>query len=421
MKAAVLSIGDELLGGRIVDSNAAYLCRALAEIGIRTVAGETVGDERSEIAAAAERLASRADIVVATGGLGPTPDDLTRWALADLIDKGEVIDDAVALDAVRSWCTKQGLPVTEARATLAKRPPSARFLSNDCGTAPGLYAMVLSAQTWWLPGPPTEMQSMFRRHVLPALTPADAPVAPLEVRAAGLTEVQATDLLGDLLDRTRRPRLGIRVGGRLVRIAVDPVGEGVDAAAIKSLAGEVYDRLRPFVLPHDADDLCAAVGDALCKRGWTLATAESCTGGGIGSAVTSVAGSSAWYAGGWVTYTNSMKIEQLAVPASLFGEDKPGAVSGETAQAMAAGARERAGADIAIAVSGVAGPDGGTIEKPVGTVWLGLAEPAGVHARRIRVPGNRVQIRAGTIDAALQWVRWVAAGDDAPLLWEWPE
>ena len=421
MKAAVLSIGDELLGGRIVDTNAAYLSRALAEIGIRTVAGETVGDERADIAAAAERLASRVDIVVATGGLGPTPDDLTRWALADLIDKGKVIDDTVALDAVRSWCTKHGLPVTEARATLAKRPPSAIFLSNDCGTAPGLHARVLSAQTWWLPGPPTEMQSMFRRHVLPALMPTDAPIAPLEVRAAGLTEVQAADLLGDLLDRTRRPRLGIRVGGRLVRIAIEPVGEGVDAAAIKLLAGEVYDRLRPFVLPHDADDLCVAVGNALCKRGWTLATAESCTGGGIGSAVTSVAGSSAWYAGGWVTYANSMKIEQLAVPASLFGEDKPGAVSGETAQAMAAGARERAGADIAIAVSGVAGPDGGTSEKPVGTVWLGLAEPGGVHARRIRVPGNRALIRAGTIDAALQWVRWVAAGDDAPLLWEWPE
>ena len=421
MNAAVLSIGDELLGGRTVDTNAAYLCRALSEIGIRTVACETVGDERADIAAAAGRLASRADIVVATGGLGPTPDDLTRWALADLIDKGQVIDDTVALEVVRNWCTKRRLPLTEARATVAKRPPSATFLTNDCGTAPGLHAMVLSSQTWWLPGPPNEMQSMFRRHVLPALAPADTPIAPLEVRAAGLTEVQAADLLGDLLDRTRRPRLGIRVSGRLVRITVEPVGEGVDAAAIKSLAGEVYERLHPFVLPQDAEDLFAAVGDALCKRGWTLATAESCTGGGIGSAVTSVTGSSAWYAGGWVTYANSMKIEQLAVPPSLFGPDKPGAVSSETVQAMAAGARERAGTDIAIAVSGVAGPDGGTTEKPVGTVWLGLAEPAGVHARRIRVPGNRARIRAGTIDAALQWVRWVAAGNDAPLLWEWPE
>ncbi|MDG1838948.1 MAG: CinA family nicotinamide mononucleotide deamidase-related protein [Phycisphaerales bacterium] len=421
MKAAVLSIGDELLGGRIVDTNAAYLCRALAEIGIRTVAGETVGDERADIAAAAERLARCADIVVATGGLGPTPDDLTRWSLADLIDKGEVIDDAVALEVVRSWCTKHRLPVNEARSIVAKRPPSATFLTNDCGTAPGLHAMVLSAQTWWLPGPPNEMQSMFRRHVLPALSPTDTPLAPTEVRAVGLTEVQAADLLGDLLDRTRRPRLGIRVGGRVVRIAIDPVGEDVDAAAINSLAGEVYERLHPFVLPQDADNLFTAVGDALCKRKWTLATAESCTGGGIGSAVTSVIGSSAWYAGGWVTYANSMKMEQLAVPSWLFGQDKPGAVSSETVQAMAAGARERAGSDIAIAVSGVAGPDGGTLAKPVGTVWLGLAEPEGVHARRILVPGDRDRIRTGTIDVALQWVRWVATGDDAPLLWEWPE
>ena len=216
---------------------------------------------------------------------------------------------------------------------------------------------------------------MFRRHVLPALSPTDTPLAPTEVRAVGLTEVQAADLLGDLLDRTRRPRLGIRVGGRVVRIAIDTVGEDVDVAAINSLAGEVYERLHPFVLPQDADNLFTAVGDALCKRKWTLATAESCTGGGIGSAVTSVIGSSVWYAGGWVTYANSMKMEQLAVPSWLFGQDKPGAVSSETVQAMAAGARERAGSDIAIAVSGVAGPDGGTLAKPVGTSGLVLLSP----------------------------------------------
>jgi nicotinamide-nucleotide amidase len=421
VKAAVLSIGDELLGGRLVDTNAAYLCKAMADIGIATVARETVLDDRAAIAAAGARLAQVADILIATGGLGPTPDDLTRWAVADLVDGGALIDDGEALGLVRAWCEQHGLPVSEARAMVAKRPPSARFLSNDCGTAPGLAVQIGSAQTWWLPGPPTEMQSMFTRHVIPAITSADAPPPSIEVRAAGLTEVHAADLLADLLDRSRSPRLGIRVGGRLVRVSVECAGERVGREAMESLANTVRGRLGSFALPPNAMTLAEAVGATLLARGWTLASAESCTGGGIGAAITAVAGSSQWYAGGWVTYSNTMKIEHLGVAAALLAKDGPGAVSGETARAMAAAALDRSSADIAVAVTGIAGPDGGSDQKPVGTVWLGMAMQDGVHARRIRVPGDRAMVRGGTIDAALQWVRWLAGGEEGPLLWEWPE
>ncbi len=418
MKAAILSIGDELLAGSIVDTNAAWVAQAMLDLGYVVTEMRTVGDDRDAIAAAAESLVAEADALVCTGGLGPTTDDLTRWAVADLTDGGSLIEDQDALAEVRAWCDLQGLPATEARTLVAMRPPSAQFLPNDRGTAPGLQAEIGEATTWWLPGPPSEMRSMFRRHVAEALRGGSGVVQSAEVRAAGLTEVQAADKLGDLLDQSRSPRLGIRVGTGLVRVAVRPTGPDTTDTEIADVAEAVRAALHPWVLPATAANLPEAV--AAAASGERLATAESCTAGGIAAALTSVAGSSDWFVGGWVSYANEMKVEALGVPAELLSPDGPGAVSAQAAAVMASQARRRSGATIAVSVTGIAGPEGGTDDKPVGTVWLGLADSQAVFTRRIRVPGGRAHVRSGTIDAALQWLRWHLDGTESDLPWEWP-
>lgn len=419
MNVSLLSIGDELLGGRITDTNAAFLSREVAACGGHVVEGATVADDRRAIGSALRRLAGVADMLITTGGLGPTSDDLTRWAAADLLDGGTLIDDVEALADVRAWCATAGLPASEAREMVAKRPLSAAFLSNDQGTAPGLRFQLSQCEVWMLPGPPIEMQSMFSRHVAPAMRSRGAAVpAPIEILAAGLTEVQAADLLGPRLDRQRRPQLGLRVGRGLVRVtAQDPDGV-CSSAALQEAASEVRAVLEPWSLPMECSSLPESVGAALRGAGAVCATAESCTGGGIGAALTEVPGSSQWYAGGWVTYSNEMKTTQLGVPANLLAQAGPGAVSAEVVEAMARGARNRSGADIAVSVSGIAGPDGGTTEKPVGTVWIGLSDEAGSESRRIRVPGDRERVRSGAIDAALQWMRWRVRAIDRPLPWE---
>jgi nicotinamide-nucleotide amidase len=421
VNVAVVSIGDELLGGRILDTNAAFLSSEVSSLGGRTAMRMTVGDCREAIVSALQQCVHRTDVVLVTGGLGPTPDDLTRYAAADLSDRGRLVDDVAAMEDVRAWCAAAGLPTTEAREAVAKRPPSASFMSNDRGTAPGIALTVDGSRIYMLPGPQTEMQSMWRRHVRPDLcvmTRLRTP--PTEVIAAGLTEVEAADRLGDLLDRERRPRLGIRVGRGLVRVSVeDPAGD-LDQDAMEAAACDVRARLAPWSFDSGLRSLPEVLGRCLVQRGWVLATAESCTGGGVGAAVTSQSGSSGWYAGGWVTYTNEMKRDQLGVPASLLSRSGPGAVSAEVVRAMAEGALGRSGADLAVAVSGIAGPDGGSEAKPVGTVWIGLACEGAVDARLIRPPGDRGLVRRATVDAALQWARWRAADIDAPLQWEVP-
>jgi len=418
VNVAILSIGDEVLEGRIVDTNAAWISAEAAGRGARVTEQATVGDDRTRIADTLRRLAASADVVIATGGLGPTSDDLSRDALADATDDGMLEIDADSLVRLKAWCRDRGLPATEARVEVVKRPPSAQHLDNDCGTAPGLRVRLGTADCWLLPGPPEEMRSMARRHLLPSIERVAARLRTMEVLAAGLTEVQAAELLGSTLDRQHRPRLGIRVGGGLVRVAVEDVGGDVTRAEMVSVADAVRSTLSPWALADGCETLAEAVGQSLQARDATLATAESCTGGGIGAALTSIAGSSAWYRGGWVTYTNGMKHGCLGVPTDRFSPGGPGAVSDAVVRDMADGARQRSGADVAVAVSGIAGPSGGTPEKPVGTVWVGLAEPGGVHARLLQVPGDRRHVRAGTTDAALLWCRWWAEGVSSRLPWE---
>ncbi len=419
MKSGILSIGDEVLAGRIVDANAAWIADQLSGLGAPPVTQHTVGDDIDQIAHALQSMARDVDVIVTTGGLGPTADDLTREGVAAVMQESLVVDER-ALDAIRAWCAQRGLPATEAREQLSCRPASASTLPNACGTAPGLHGACDGVDVWVLPGPPNEMRPMFETHVIPYIKNQMAHVraSTQEVLACGMTEADAADLLGEMLNRDRRPRLGIRVGGGLIRVAIEDCDGDLTQADVQSEVENVRGRLGEACLPQGMTSLNEAVGEALRSRGWQVVVAESCTGGGLGAALTMTAGSSAWFIGGVTTYTNQAKSSILGVPSDRFNSEGPGAVSREVAIDMAAGVLSCLGGDVAISVTGIAGPEGGCMEKPVGTVWIGLADSQGVCARRIQVLGDRDHVRAGTIQACLRWLWLHANGMEGRLPWE---
>lgn len=415
----MLSIGDEVLAGRIVDTNAAWISATLEAAGVTIATHRTVGDDREAIAGMLRELSHWYDVIVASGGLGPTADDLTRFAAADLLDHGVLVDDDEAMEAVVALCERRHLPASEARRMVAKRPPSAVFVPNDVGTAPGIRLAYSHTECWLLPGPPRELHPMVKGHVLPWIQRCGViPRCTEEVLVAGQTEVQVATRLGEVLDRDHRPQVGIRVGGGLVRLAVSDVDGSAGDQGVASTAAMLRNQMDPWSLPAQCQSMSAAAGLALTEAGCTAATAESCTGGGIGAALTEVGGSSKWYVGGWVTYTNELKTRLLGVPESLLDATGPGAVSSEVVEAMAQGARQRSGADVGVAVSGIAGPDGGSAIKPVGTVWIAVADDRGVDVRCMLFPGSRDTVRSETVRSALQLLRWRVCGVTAMLCWE---
>lgn len=440
--ATLLSVGDELTLGQTIDTNSAWLASQLEARSVRTIEHATVDDDEGRIAAAIERLAAAADLLIITGGLGPTADDLTRFALARVLgDRSDLVEDARAVAAIEAWFAGRGSAMPAGNRVQALRPAAAQMLANPNGTAPGLFARVerLGCDVFCLPGPPREMQPMFAADVFPALRAEGGRVSGARLLLTfGIGESTVAERLGSLMDRDR-PGRGLPLVGttasrcvvtcRLRHEAADRASlvAGLDEAerAVRAaLGGAVFDRRD--LLSGDA----AEIGDALPgvvlallrERGARLVTAESCTGGMIGELLTAVPGSSDAYAGGWVTYTNAMKSAQLGVPASVFETD--GAVSGDCVRAMAAGALDRGSAldpsvGYAVAVSGIAGPGGGSDEKPVGTVWIAVASAGGsVDARRFVFRGGRAAVREWSAMAALGMVRLALVGTDMRLLGE---
>lgn len=422
--AAVLSVGDELTLGQGLDTNSQWLSRRLVEAGILPVEHATVPDDLNAIAGAMRRLAGAADVLVCTGGLGPTADDLTRRALAAVLGE-DLVEDAGAMQSLERWFKGQGRAMPPANRVQALRPPSAAMLRNDHGTAPGLAATVMvggrPVEVFCLPGPPREMRPMFEGAVLPRLHPARQ-VLTRAVLAFGIGESEVAERLGDLMARTHMPVVGTTVHGGVVAVRIRHEGVRGDASgaeAVAAMVREVRTRLGAYIFGEGDDTLAGVVVRMLTERGETLATVESCTGGLLGGMVTEVAGSSRAYAGGWVTYSNEMKVREVGVPEAVLSAH--GAVSRETAEAMARGGREQSGADWCLSITGIAGPEGGTAEKPVGTVWIGLAGPEGVGAKRFRFTGERANIRDWSARSALAMLRFRLAGETPPMLREWPE
>jgi len=430
LRSAVVAIGDELRLGERQDANTCWLAAQLAALGAPMTLSAIVGDDEAAIVEALGAAASQAAVVVTTGGLGPTLDDLTRQALATLLGE-PLVEDAEALERLRAVFASRGVAMPEPNRRQALRPISARLLPNARGTAPGLAATLArkgrEVRVFCLPGPPREMQPMFEGHVAPALQQlaAGAPVVRTRtLRVFGMGESEVAQRLGPLMRRGVNPSVGTTAHAGFVSCVVRWQGAAAEAdAQLARVAGEIQRRLDARLFSDDGRPLEAVVLDLLRSRGQRLVTVESCTGGLVGAQLTSVPGSSEVYLGGWITYANAMKEREVGVQAGTL--ERHGAVSPQTAQEMARGALAQAPeAAWAVAVTGVAGPGGATPAKPVGLVFISVARrtaAAGVDTcvRRFRFPGEREHVRSCAAATALALLRlWLLEALETPLLWE---
>lgn len=411
MPAILLSIGDELTLGQTVDTNAAWLAGRLSALGIACAEHRTVPDDLDAIAAAIQQAAERAELLIITGGLGPTDDDLTRPALAKAMG-ADLIEDPESVHHIASYFEGRGRTMPERNRVQATHPQTSTMIHNTCGTAPGIRASLGGCGVFVTPGVPREMVAMFERDIEPAikqLAGTARTILTAKINSFGSGESDIAERLGGLMGRDRNPVVGTTVSNGYVSVRVR--SEHDDPARARAMLDDtvrqVEDHVGALAFGRDGDTLQQAVIRLLTEGGKTAATAESCTGGLVAGMLTDVPGSSAAVLGGWVTYANEMKTAQVGVPADLI--ERHGAVSAPVVEAMARGALERSGADYALSTSGIAGPGGGTGEKPVGTVWIGLAwrdnGQARSFARLAHLPGDRETIRDRSAKCALQLLR----------------
>jgi nicotinamide-nucleotide amidase len=402
----ILSTGDEVLTGMITDTNAAFLADQAGSLGLEVVGHATVGDDRAMLEETFRSLGEHADVVLCTGGLGPTVDDLTTEVVAQILGAGFKLDEA-ALAYMEGLWKARDRPMPENNRKQALIPEPAEVLPNPIGTAPGFTVKIARAQFFFMPGVPREMKRMFAEQVVPRLEKQMPEPSVFEVRvyrAFGLAESAADQILQGMEDRNPGVKLGFRAHFPELQIKLTVKGKDLAAARARldAASEEVMRRVGSYVF-SDGAPIEGVIGEALKREKASLATAESCTGGLVGEMITSVAGASEYFDRGFITYSNAAKHDLLGVPLSIFAEH--GAVSEPCARAMAEGARERARTTYALAITGIAGPGGGTPDKPVGTVYVALATPEETVVRRILWPGQREQIRAISAMVALDLLR----------------
>lgn len=411
MNAEIVSIGTELLLGQIVDTNAAVMGNLFAELGIQHVHRQTVGDNRERLESALRLALSRADVVVTIGGLGPTGDDITREAIAASLDDS-LTEDADAVQHLKDFFASRGRNWTERQLRQAQRPTCGEMVSNPNGTAPGLLCQKGGKILIALPGPKGEFVPMAHGPVREFLARAggSGTIHSRTVRVSGLGESAAEARLGELME-SDMPTVAPYAKVAEVHFRVTARAETVEAAEalIAPMIEKMRARLGDTVYGFDDTTLEQSVIELLASKGQTLAVAESCTGGMLGQRITGVSGSSRVFLGGAITYSNELKMSLLGVSESTLAMH--GAVSPECAAEMASGARERFGSTWALSVTGIAGPDGGTPEKPVGLVYVGLAGPNGVETLELKLRGLREDIRWRATQVALDKVRHAALKD----------
>ena len=407
-RAAIISIGSELTLGQIVDTNAAWLARRLAELGVHAGRHLTVADARGEIRDVLLGAAGAADVGIITGGLGPTDDDLTRQALADAAGV-ELEPHADSLDRIRAYFAARGRDMPDRNRVQAQVPRSGRVLPNACGTAPGVSVPIAETPCFALPGVPFEMRAMFEQEVAPLVRAAARGRVFITrvLHSIGLSESDVGERLSDLMTRGANPEVGTSATLGVISVRINAEAESTSAAGdlLDEAERVIRARLGTSVFGRDDDTLASVVGRRLCELGATVSTAESCTGGLIGKQLTDIPGSSAYYLGGAVTYCDEAKTKLLGVPREVL--DTHGAVSEPVARAMAEGARNVFETDYAVSVTGIAGPGGGSDEKPVGLVYIGLAAVGEASARRFRFGADapRAIIRERAALSALSLLR----------------
>jgi nicotinamide-nucleotide amidase len=405
VRAEILAVGSELLTPGRIETNAVFLTERLLELGIPVCARTTVEDDLAVLATAFQTALARSEIVIATGGLGPTEDDLTREALARALGR-RLVRDPTIVESLKARFARAGRVMTPVNEKQADVIEGAVVLANARGSAPGQRVDIDTRTVFLLPGPPSEMEPMFREHLLPWLRERAGlqVIRTLILRIAGMTESEVEQQVAPVYKTFDNPRTTILGSPGEVELRLVAHGEEAQAqAAIAALAAPIRERLRDHVFSEDGRPLHHAVADVLIARGLTLALAESCTGGLVSARLTEVPGASRFLDRAFVTYSNASKTAELGVPAELL--EKHGAVSEEVARAMASGARRIAGTDIGAAITGIAGPDGGSAEKPVGLVFMAIATKAGEEAQRVRFSGSRDRVRHQAAQALLDFLR----------------
>ncbi|MFH0937913.1 MAG: competence/damage-inducible protein A [Planctomycetota bacterium] len=415
VRAALLTIGDELLLGEILDTNRLYLAQQLLPLGITVVCADTVGDEIADIVDAFKRALSRADIVLATGGLGPTADDLTMEALAKVFG----VDLVFHPEVMEQIAQRFNRPISELPPSNRKQawvPRGARVLRNDFGTAPGVHYPTSAGQhVFLMPGVPREMKGLLAEHVLPFLRerfPSNHVIVIKTLHCFGIGESVLGERVKDLMQPGRNPDVGTRVNAGVVtlRLVARGATEAEAQATLQPALAIAREALKDGLFGTDDETLSSATLKALVSRRKTVAIAESCTAGLVAALLTDTPGSSAALLEGAVVYSNAAKIRACGVKPETIAAY--GAVSAETARELAVGIRERAGADIGVSVTGIAGPDGGTAVKPVGLVYFGVATANGAQTFERRLPGrDRAMIRERAAMQALDLIRRAALED----------
>ena len=410
MRAEIVSIGTELLLGQIVDTNAAYLAQKLSELGYDAHFRQTVGDNHRRAVQVVSLAIERADVVLITGGLGPTEDDVTRQVVAAAVGV-PLVESPEALEQVEGYFQRLGREMSAAQRRQALIPMGSRVIPNPVGSAPGFLWEGADRAIIALPGVPGELRAMMESWVVPYLRElartrgGQGVIVSRVLRFVGIGEAALEQQLIDLIHGRANPTLATYagVGEVSLRITARAADEEAARALIEPVERAVMERMGPFCYGFDDDTLESVVVRLLERRGWKLAVAESCTGGLIGDRLTNVPGVSAFLLEDVVAYSNDAKSRRLGVDPELIRAH--GAVSEACALAMAEGIRRTAGADVGLAVTGIAGPGGGTPEKPVGLVYVAAACPGRTLVERHQFPGDRMQVKRRAATAALALLR----------------
>ena len=409
MKAEIVATGTELLLGETLNTSAHYLTGKLSSLGIEVDYHTTVGDNPERLEQVLRQAIGRTDLLVTTGGLGPTADDLTRELVAKVLEL-EMELDASSLEQLKQFFARRKAPMPMNNEKQVYFPKGSKILPNPIGTAPGAMIEKNGKTIIILPGPPFEMRPMFDTYVWPELQriiePHTERMNERVLKVFGMGESAIEEVLGELMGLpnltiallAKRAEMHIRLVARSSGTTSGEAGVSLDRAEEK-----IRQRLGDKVFGRDQETMLGIVGQTLKNKHLTIATAESCTGGLLGAALTQEPGSSEFYLGGVVSYSNSVKREILGV--SEENLNKFGAVSEEVAKEMAEGIRTKVGSDLAISTTGIAGPDGGSDQKPVGLVYIGIAAPEGVYAKKFQFYGERESVRQLTVQAALNEAR----------------
>ena len=405
--AEIISIGDELLYGQTLDTNAHWISHKLDEYNIKVFQRTTIGDDAEQILNAIATAAERVDIVLITGGLGPTKDDLTKPLLAKYFGVGMVHHEEVLRDITLLFA-KASREVTALNAQQAELPANCEKITNPVGTAPGMWFYEKNTVFVAMPGVPYEMKSIMTQGILPKLHKmfSKGVLHHHIIKTIGITESSLSDLIEDWeLNLPKHIKLAYLPTKGQVKLRLTGSGDDLNTLRqeIEVLQKAIMPKIAKYVYRFGTDQLEGVIGQLLNKNNLTLATAESCTGGYLAHMITSVAGSSRYFKGSVIAYSNEVKIAQLGV--SRQDLEEQGAVSEEVAKAMAEGIRKELNTDISIAITGIAGPDGGTIEKPVGTVWIAYADKQKTLAKKFNFSRDRTFIVHWSALAALNMIR----------------